>query len=88
VMDFSLFLLAPCLLWDNFLISEMTSIHLNYTTKKTPCQPQSVHSVGMLIAENVKHLCCFGILRSYSWCFLADILGQHLVVVKFLQQCW
>jgi hypothetical protein len=29
VMDFSLFLLALYLLWDNFLISEMTSIHMN-----------------------------------------------------------
>jgi len=52
VMDFSLFLLALCLLWDNFLISEMTSIHVNNTTKKAPCQPQSVHSLGMLGAEN------------------------------------
>ncbi len=52
-MDFIvLFLLALYLLWYNFLISEMTSIQVN-TTKKTPCQPQSVHSVGMLIAENV-----------------------------------
>ena len=39
VMDFSLFLLALYLLWDNFLISEMTSIHMNNTAKKTPCQP-------------------------------------------------
>ena len=31
-MDFSLFLLALYLLWDNFLISEMTSIHMNNTT--------------------------------------------------------
>ena len=54
VMDFSLFLLALYLLWDNFLttISEMTSMHVNNTTKKTPCQPQSVHSLGMLGAEN------------------------------------
>ena len=55
-MDFSLFLLALYLLWDNFLISEMTSIHLNNTTKKTPCQPQSVHSLGMLRAENATFL--------------------------------
>ena len=41
VMDFSLFLFALYLLWDNFLISEMTT---NNTTKKTPCQPQSVHA--------------------------------------------
>ena len=34
---FSLFLLALYLLWDNFLMSEMTSIHVNYM--KTPCQP-------------------------------------------------
>jgi len=52
VMDFRLFLLALYLLWDNFLISEMTSIHMNNTTKKTPWQPQSVHSLGMLGAEN------------------------------------
>ena len=52
VMNFSLFLLALYLLWDNFRISEMTSIHMNNTTKKTPCQPQSVHSLGMLRAEN------------------------------------
>jgi len=38
-MDFSLFLLALYLLRDNFLVSEMTSIHVNNTTKKTPCQP-------------------------------------------------
>jgi len=37
VMDFSLFLLALYLSWDNFLISEMTSIRVNNTTKKTPC---------------------------------------------------
>jgi len=36
VMDFSLFIFALYLLWDNFLISEMTT---NNTTKKTPCQP-------------------------------------------------
>jgi len=49
---FQPFLLALYLLWDNFLISEMTTIHVNNTTKKTPCQAQSVHSLGMLIAEN------------------------------------
>ena len=54
VMDFRLFLFALYLLWDNFLISEMTSIHVNNTTQKTPCQPQSVHCLGgMLIAESV-----------------------------------
>jgi predicted membrane channel-forming protein YqfA (hemolysin III family) len=53
VMDFSLFLFALYLLWNNFLIYEMTTIHVNNTTKKTPCQPKSVHSLGMLIAENV-----------------------------------
>ena len=52
-MDFSLFLLALYLLWDNYLTSEMTTIHVNNTTKKTPSQLQSVHSLGMLIAENV-----------------------------------
>ena len=52
-MDFSLFLLALYQLWDNFLTSEMTSIGMNNTTKNTPCQPQSVHCLGMLIAENV-----------------------------------
>jgi len=52
-MDFSLFLLVLYLSRDNFLISEMTSIHVNNTTKKTPYQPQSVHSLCMLIAENV-----------------------------------
>ena len=53
VMDFSLFLLALYLLWDNFLISEMTRTHVKNTIKKTLYQPQSVHSLGMLIAENV-----------------------------------
>ena len=48
-VDFSLFLLTLYLLWDNFLISEMTSIHTNNT--KTPCQPQSGHFLGMLIAK-------------------------------------
>jgi len=53
-MDFSLFILALYLLWDNFLISEMPSIHVNNTKKPPPpCHPQSVHSLGMLIAENV-----------------------------------
>jgi hypothetical protein len=52
VMDISLFLLALYLFWDNFLTSEMTSIHVNNTTKKTPSQPQSVRSLGMLTAEN------------------------------------
>jgi len=33
---FSLFLLALYLSWHNFRISEMTSIHVNSTTKKTP----------------------------------------------------
>ena len=51
MMDFSLFLLALYLLWDNFLISEMTSIHVNNT--KLHCQPQSVNFLGILIAENV-----------------------------------
>jgi hypothetical protein len=37
VMDFSLFRLALYLLWDDFLISEITTI--NNATKKTPCQP-------------------------------------------------
>jgi len=37
VMDFSLFLLALYLSWDNFRISEMSSISKNKTTKKTPC---------------------------------------------------
>ena len=79
VMDFSLFLLALYLLWDNFLMSEVTSIHVNM---KTPCQPQSVHTLGMLIAENVTllqlhdfrlwtrckwDLRCFGILHSIDW---------------------
>jgi len=50
-MDFSLFLVALYLLWDNFLISEMTSMCMK-TTKKTPCHLQSVHFLGMLIAEN------------------------------------
>jgi len=53
MMDFSLFLLVLYLLWDNFLKCVMTSIHVNNTTKKTPCHPQSVHSLGMLIAENI-----------------------------------
>jgi len=51
-MYFSLFLLALYVLWDNFLISEMTTIHVNNTTKKMPHQPQSVQSLGLLIAEN------------------------------------
>ena len=81
VMDFKLFLLAIYLLWDNFLIPEMTGIHAN-RTKKTPCQPQSMHSLGMPIAENTTlpqlrdftlwtrckwDLRSFGILRSVDW---------------------
>ena len=103
-MEFSLFLLALYLLWDNFLISEMTSTHVNNTTKKTPCQPQSVHSLGMLRAENatLPHLRDIwlrtrykwdtrfwgGILRSVDWQFLVDVSGQQSVVVKFSQRCW
>ena len=53
-------ILALYLLWDNFLISEMTSIYVN--NMKTPCQPQSLHFLDMLIAENVTlpqlHSCC------------------------------
>ena len=41
------------LLWDNFVMSEITSIQVNNTTKKTPCHLQSVLSLGMLIAENL-----------------------------------
>ena len=82
VMVSSLFLLSFYLLWDNFLISEMASIHVNNTTKKTPCQPQSVQSLGMLTTENVTlpqlrdfrlqtrciwDLHSFGILRSVDW---------------------
>ena len=52
VMDFSLFLLALYLLWDNYLTSDMTTIHVNDTTKKTPSQHQSVHSLGILTTEN------------------------------------
>jgi hypothetical protein len=82
VIDFSLFLLVIYLLWVNFLIPEITSIHVTNTTKKTPCQPQSVHSLGLLLAENAtlpqlhdftlrtRHkwdLRPFGILRSVDW---------------------
>ena len=42
--EFQPFIIAVYLLWDNFLISEMTTIHVNNTTKKTPCQPQSEHT--------------------------------------------
>ncbi len=64
---FSLFLLALYLLWDDFLISEMTSIQVN--NMKTPCQPQSVHLLGMLIVENVTlpHLCYFRIQTQCKW---------------------
>jgi hypothetical protein len=44
VMDFSPFLLAVYLLWDNFVISAMTSMHVNNTTQKTPCQPACLSS--------------------------------------------
>ena len=67
-MDFIVqFLLALYLLWDSFLISEMTSIQVNNTTKKTACQPQSVHSLGMLIAENVT-LPQLRDFRFRTWC--------------------
>ena len=82
VMDFSVFLLVLDLLWCKFPISEMTSTYGNNTTNKTPCQPQSVHSLGMLIAGNITlpqlhelrlrtqckcELRSFGILRSVDW---------------------
>jgi len=38
VMDFSLFLLALYLSWDNFLIYEMTSIRVK--TQQRPCWQQ------------------------------------------------
>jgi len=55
---------------------------VNNTTKKTPSQPQSVHSLGVLIAENITlpqlrdfrlwtrckwDLRSFGILRNVDW---------------------
>ena len=64
---FILFLLAFYQLWDNFLISETTSIHVNNTTKKTLCQPQSVHSLGLLIAENIR-LPRLHDFRLRTWC--------------------
>jgi hypothetical protein len=50
---------------------------MNNTTKKTPCQPQSVHSLGMLIAENVTlpQLLDFR-LRTQEW----DFTQRRLVV--------
>ena len=38
----------------HFFICEMPSIHANNTTNKIPCQPQSVHSLIMPIADNVR----------------------------------
>jgi len=49
--NFSPFLFALYLLWDNFLLSEVTSIYVN-ATKITTCQPQSVHSLLVLITES------------------------------------
>ena len=52
VTDFSLFLHALYLLWNNFLISEVTSKHMNNTTKNLKetctlqglvCRCQNVH---------------------------------------------
>jgi len=84
VMNFSLFLLALYQLWDNFLVSEMTGIDVN-NTKNTPCQPQRVHCLGMLIYRKtltlpqwrdfrlrtrcIWDLRSFGILRSVDWWF-------------------
>ena len=56
VMDFSLFLLALYLLWDNFLISEMTTRHVNNTTKKS----QHFHSCMIFGFERgVNEMCTF-----------------------------
>jgi len=80
----------------------MTSIHMNNTTKKTPCQPQYVHSLGMLTAENVilPQLLDFGLRTRSKWDlrFFGDFTQRRLVVscrhfgttvvVKFSQQCW
>jgi len=43
--DFSPFLPALYLLWDNFRISEMTSIHGN-SKKKTPCRKLTTSTVA------------------------------------------
>jgi len=86
VVEFSRNLFALYLLWDNFLISEMTWIHVNNTTKKTPCQPQTVHSHLMLIAENVtlphwrvQALNAVQIKSALFW----DVTQRRLVV-----SCW
>ena len=86
-MDFSVFLLAPYLLWYNSLISEMTSIHMN-TTNKTPCQPQAVHSLGMLIAENVTlpRLHDFRLQTQYK-CDLISF-GIYTAVIVKIQVIW
>jgi len=98
VMDFSLFLVALYLLWDNFLISEMTSMCMNNTTKKTPCHPRSVHFLGMLIAENailpqlsfersVNEICALlGFYAASIGSFLPTFRDK-LVVVTFSQRC-
>jgi hypothetical protein len=102
VMEFSLNLFALYLLWDNLLISEMTWIHVNNTTKKTPLQPQTVHSHLMLISENlilphwrVQALNAVQIKSQIFW----DVTQRRLVVscrrfgtkvggCEILQRCW
>jgi len=74
----------------------MTTIHVNNTTKKTPCQPQSVHSLGMLkhATENITlpQLRDFRLRtrckRDLCYFGMHDASGQELVVVKFSQQCY
>jgi len=52
-------------------------------TWKTPCQPQSVHSLGMLVAENVTlpQLHDFGLQTRCKWDMRSWDFTQHRLVV-------
>jgi hypothetical protein len=93
---FVLFLLALYLPWDYYLISEMTIIHVNNTANKSICQPQSVHSLGMLIAENITlpqlrdfrlRTCCKWGLPSFG-SFYAASFGNFLPMIPDKSWWW
>ena len=59
----------------------MTRIHAN-TTKKTCCQPQFVHSLGILIAENVTFP-QFRDFRPRTRCETCALLGFYAASISY-----
>ena len=79
-----------------YLLQILTNIVSSNTTKNTPCQLQSMHSLRMLIAENITlpqllhfrlWMWCKWDLRLFGMLCSVDLVSGQLVV-KFSQQCW